>query len=52
LEYKFRPGDIEFETRIYQNDDFIVDNPTVEDIGPIMDTIIQFDKIINSVKEG
>ena len=52
LEYKFRPGDIEFETRIYQNDDFIIDNPNAEDIGPIMDTIIQFDKIINSVKEG
>lgn len=50
-QYNFKPGDIEFETRIYQNDDVWIENPTVEDIFPIMDTIIQFDKIIERIKE-
>lgn len=52
LEYNYKPGDMEFETRIYQFDDVFTENPTAEDIVPIMDTIIEFDKIIESVKEG
>lgn len=51
LEYDVRPGDIDMELRIYQNDEIVVHNPTVEDIGPIMDKIITFDKIINKIKE-
>jgi hypothetical protein len=53
LEYKIRPGDIEMELRIYQNDDIDVLKPTASDIVPIMDRIIHLDKLINqAVEEG
>ena len=50
LEYKYRPSEIQMELRIYQNDDILVCNPTAEDIVPIMDKIITFDKVINKIK--
>lgn len=50
LEYKIKPSDIEIELRIYQNDDVLYDNPTAEDIVPIMDKIITADKIIQKIK--
>lgn len=50
LEYKYKPSEIEMELRIYQNDDILVLNPTAEDILPIMDKIITFDKIIERMK--
>lgn len=50
LEYKIKPGSIGMELRIYQNDDILIGNPTAEDILPIMDKIISFDKIIESIK--
>lgn len=49
LEYKFKPGEIEFELRIYHNDSIIYDNPTAEDIVPIMDTIIRHDKYFREI---
>ena len=49
LEYKVKPGEIKFELRIYQFDDIMICNPTAEDILPIMDNIISFDKIINDI---
>lgn len=52
LDYDVKPGDIEMELRIYQNDDVLIGNPTAEIILPIMDKIIRFDKIIESLKEG
>ena len=51
LEYKYKPGDIDMELRIYQNDEILHHEPTAEDILPIMDKIITFDKIINKIKE-
>lgn len=51
LEYKIKPGDIDIELRIYQNDEILYHNPTAEDIVPITDKIITFNKIINSIKE-
>lgn len=51
LEYDYKPQDIQMELRIYQSDTVMVHNPTIEDIFPIMDRIITFDKIINSMKE-
>lgn len=51
LEYKMKPGDIEMELRIYQNDEILHHEPTAEEILPIMDKIITFDKIINNIKE-
>ena len=49
LEYKFKPGEIEMELRIYQNDEIIFHNPTAEDIAPIMDTIIHSDEMIREM---
>lgn len=46
LEYKVKPGDIEMELRLYQNNEILYHNPTAEDIVPIMDKIITFDKVI------
>lgn len=51
LEYDYKPQDIQMELRIYQSDEVLVHNPTIEDIFPIMDRIVTFDKIINSMKE-
>lgn len=51
LEYKIKPADIKMELRLYQSDDILVGDPTVEDIAPIMDKIITFDRIINKIKE-
>lgn len=50
LEYKYKPGNIGIELRIYQSDEILYHKPTAEDIVPIMDKIITFDKIINSIK--
>lgn len=50
LEYQTKPSEIEMELRLYQNDEILYHNPTVEDIAPIMDQIITFDKIIDRIK--
>ena len=52
LEYRFKPGEIQMELRIYQNDDVAICNPQADDILPIMDKIIEFDKVLRSIKEG
>ena len=39
------------ELRIYQNNEILYHNPTAEDIAPIMDRIITFDKVIKKIKE-
>lgn len=51
LEYDFKPADINIELRIYQSNDIQVMVPTAEDIVPIMDKIVTFDKIIDRLKE-
>lgn len=50
LEYKIKPGEIEIECRIYQNDDILVANPTVEDILPIMDKIVHLNKLLENME--
>ena len=50
LEYRIKPSEIQMELTIYQNDDCLICNPTVEDIAPIMDKIITFDKLIKNIK--
>ena len=52
LEYRFKPGDIDMELRIYQNDEVIVHNPAASDILPIMDKIVRLDKILKNYEEG
>lgn len=50
LEYKVKPGDIEMELRIYQNDEVLCHNATAEDILPIIDKIVSFDRLLNKIK--
>lgn len=51
LEYGMKPSEIDMELRIYQNDQVLCHNATVEDIFPIMDRIVTFDKVINNMRE-
>lgn len=51
LEYKVRPGDIEMELRLYQNDEVAIFNPTASDILPIMDRITHLDKLLVEMGE-
>lgn len=51
LEYKIKPADINIELRLYQNNEIVFMEPTVEDIVPIIDKIISFDKVINKIKD-
>lgn len=51
LEYKVKIADIEMELRLYQNNEILYHNPTAEDIVPIMDKIITFDKVIKKLKD-
>ena len=51
LEYAVKPGDIQIETRIYQNNQIIRDNPTADIILPIMDKIQRFDKLLTSIQK-
>ena len=50
LEYKVKPAEIGIEVRLYQNDEVLVHNPEVDEIAPIMDKIVTFDKILNRIK--
>lgn len=50
LEYRIKPAEIDIELRIYQNDEVLVHNPEVDEIAPIIDKIITFDKLINRIK--
>lgn len=50
LEYKIKPGDINIELRIYQNDEVIYHNPTAEDIVPIMDKIVHINKLLEKIE--
>jgi hypothetical protein len=50
LEYNVKPGNIDIELRIYQNDDVEIFKPSAEDIETIMEQIISFDRIINHLK--
>ena len=51
LEYKVKPSEIEMELRLYQNNEILYHTPTAEDIVPIMDKIITFDKVIRKIRE-
>ena len=51
LEYKMKPTDIGMEFRIYQSDDVLIKQPSPEEIMPIIDKFIIFDKCINRIKE-
>ena len=50
LEYGERPGELDIELRIYQNDEVQVYIPPVEDVAELMSRIITFDKVIERLK--
>ena len=50
LEYGYKPGNISIELRIYQSNEILYHKPGADEIGPIMDKIIHFDKIIDGLK--
>lgn len=50
LEYKIKPGEIEIELRLYQNDDILIHNPTADEILPIMDRIVHLNKILEDAE--
>lgn len=50
LEYKIKPSEIKIELRIYQSDEVLVHTPLPDEIYPIIEKIIRFDKIIENIK--
>ena len=50
LEYSVKPGAIDIELRIYKDDDKVIERPEVDEIAHVMDRIVTFDKIIESLK--
>ena len=52
LEYNIKPGELSgIELRIYQNNDILFGYPEADDILPIMDKIIRYDKVLTRLKE-
>ena len=51
LEYKVKPGDIDIELRIYQNDEIRYHKPDATEILPFMDHIVRLNKILEK-EEG
>lgn len=51
LEYRVKPSDVKIELRLYQSDECLYHNPEPNDILAIMDKIVNFDKIIDHIKE-
>ena len=51
LEYRMKPAEIGMELRLYQSDEILIHEPEVDEIVPIMDKIVSFDKLIQRIKE-
>ena len=51
LEYRIKPGEIEIELRIYQNDEILYHKPEADDILPIMNKIITDNKNLQKIIE-
>lgn len=52
LEYHMKPTDFEIKLRIYQNDEVLMHDPGIDEIYPIMDKIVTFDKILDRINKG
>ena len=50
LEYHVSPSTINFELRIYQSDDIVVDTPDASDIQNVMDIIKHADSVLFSIQ--
>lgn len=51
LEYKVKPMTIDYDLRIYQNDDVQMFETDPEDVAYVMDRVIQADKILKEIQE-
>ena len=51
LEYRIKPGEIDVELRIYQNDEILYHCPEADEIAPIMDKIQHLDKLFSNMEE-
>ena len=51
LEYNIKPANIDIELRLYQSNEIEIYNPGLDEIAPIIDKIISFDKIIKKIQE-
>lgn len=50
LEYNFKPFELDYDLRIYQNDEVRKYSPEPEEIAHVMDRIVTFDRLINKIK--
>lgn len=50
LEYRYDPSKIDIELRIYQSDEVVPYIPSPDEIRPIMNKIIEFDKLIMKIR--
>lgn len=50
LEYDIKPAEVETELRLYWSNDIIIFKPELDDIAPVIDKIVSFDKLINELK--
>lgn len=50
LDYDKKPGEIDCELRIYQNDTIMIYEPTTDEVAHIISKIVSFDKKINQWK--
>ena len=50
LEYHAKPAEIGIALRIYQNDAILIHEPEVDEVLPIMDKIVSFDKTIRRLR--
>lgn len=51
LEYGIKPGNITTELRIYQNNEINIWQPSVDEIAPVIDKIVTFDKFLTRINE-
>lgn len=51
LEYGYKPFDINFELRIYQNGEVVKEQPTGEDVAHVMSKIVHADKQLRAFKK-
>lgn len=52
LEYRMKPYEIQCECRIYQNNEVLCHTPEADEIVPIMDKIVTFDKLLTQFTNG
>jgi hypothetical protein len=51
LEYHIKPSNIQIELKIYQSNEILHHEPEADEILPIMDKIVSFDKFLNRVED-